>query len=74
MATTEADMRDKILSLMKRGVYYPGHHLGPRERLDLLVAQGYLERMDSSFLCGPDSEPAYRLSDRGCRKTSEEDG
>ncbi len=62
-------MPDKILGQMKRGVYYPGHHLGPREKLDQLVAQGYLERMDASFLCGPDSEPAYCLSDLGSRLT-----
>jgi hypothetical protein len=56
-------MFDKILAQMKRGVYYPGHHLGPREKLDQLVLQGYLERMDASFLCGPDSEPTYCLSE-----------
>ena len=58
-------MPDRILDKMRRGVYYPGHHLGPREALDRLVAQGLLERMDASFLCGPDSEPAYCLSDKG---------
>jgi hypothetical protein len=58
-------MPDRILDKMRRGVYYPGHHLGPREALDRLVAQGLLERMDASFLCGPDSEPAYCLSGKG---------
>jgi hypothetical protein len=53
---------DLMLEKMKRGVYYPGHHLGPREELDRLVAEGVLERMDASFLCGPDSEPAYCLA------------
>jgi hypothetical protein len=53
---------DPMLEKMKRGVYYPGHHLGPREELDRLVAEGVLERMDASFLCGPDSEPAYCLA------------
>jgi len=67
-------MPDKILTQMKCGVYYPGHHLGPREQLDQLVAQGYLERMDASFLCGPDSEPAYCLSDRGRKRAAEAGG
>ncbi len=58
-------MPDKILGKMRRGVYYPGHHLGPHEELDRLVIQGLLERMDASFICGPDSEPAYCLSDKG---------
>lgn len=53
---------DPILAKMKRGVYYPGPHLGTREELDRLVAQGLLERMDASFLCGPDSEPTYCLA------------
>jgi len=57
-------MLDKILEKMKRGVYYPGHHLGAREELDRLVAHGYLERMDASFICGPDSEPTYCLSEK----------
>ena len=67
-------MSDKILGQMKRGVYYPGHHLGPREKLDQLVAQGYLERMDASFLCGPDSEPTYCLSDKGRKRAAKENG
>jgi hypothetical protein len=57
-------MPDNILEKMKRGVYYPGHHLGTREELERLVAQGYLKRMDASFICGPDSEPAYCLSEK----------
>jgi len=65
---------DKILDKMKRGVYYPGHHLGPREELERLVAQGLLERMDASFLCGPDSEPAYCLRGRGRRTGEKMDG
>jgi hypothetical protein len=56
-------MLDKILEKMKRGVYYPGHHLGARDELERLVAQGVLERMDASFLCGPDSEPTYCLTE-----------
>ena len=39
-----------------------GHHLGEREELAELVAEGHIERMDASFLCGPDSEPAYCLT------------
>jgi hypothetical protein len=58
---------DKILDQMKRGVYYPGHHLGRHEELEQLVLQGYLERMDASFICGPDSEAAYCLTEEGCR-------
>jgi hypothetical protein len=54
---------DSVLAKMKRGVYYPGHHLGTREELDRLVAQGVLERMDASFLCGPDSQPTYCLAE-----------
>jgi hypothetical protein len=54
-------MSEQILAKMKRGVYYPGHHLGPRAELDRLVESGLLERMEGSFLCGPDNEPAYCL-------------
>lgn len=50
---------------MKRGVYYPGDHLGKKDKLRAMVADGYLERMDGSFLCGPDSEPTYCLTDKG---------
>jgi hypothetical protein len=53
---------DPILAKMKRGVYYPRPHLGTRQELDRLVARGFLERMDASFLCGPDSEPTYCLA------------
>lgn len=58
---------DKILEKMKRGVYYPGNHLGKREELAQLVAAGLIERMDASFLCGPDSAPTYCLTPSGCR-------
>jgi hypothetical protein len=67
-------MPDRILDKMRRGVYYPGHHLGPREALDRLVAQGLLECMDASFLCGSDSEPAYCLSDKGRPLAVKKDG
>jgi len=68
------EVPDKILDKMRRGVYYPGHHLGPHEKLDRLVTQGLLERMDASFLCGPDSEPAYCLSDKGRRLAMKKGG
>jgi hypothetical protein len=58
-------MTDNILEKMKRGVYYPGNHLGKKEKLRAMVAAGYLERMDGSFLCGPESEPTYCLTDKG---------
>ena len=58
-------MTDKILEKMKKGVYYPGNHLGKRDELANLVEKGYLTRMDGSFLCGPDSEPNYCLTDKG---------
>lgn len=60
-------MTERILEKMKRGVYYPGNHLGKKEKLNAMVADGYLERMDGSFLCGPDSEPTYCLTDKGAR-------
>ena len=60
-------MIDPILDKMKKGVYYPGHHLGEREELAELVVKGHIERMDTSFLCGPDSESAYCLTASGCR-------
>lgn len=59
-------MTDDILQKMKRGVYYPGNHLGNKNHLEELVQKGYLERMDGSFLCGPDSPPNYCLTDEGC--------
>ena len=58
-------MTDEIFEKMKRGVYYPGNHLGKRDDLANLVEKGYLNRMDGSFLCGPDSEPNYCLTDKG---------
>ena len=58
-------MTDKILEKMKKGVYYPGNHLGAKHKLADLVEKGYLQRMDGSFLCGPDSEPNYCLTEKG---------
>lgn len=62
---------EAILAKMKRGVYYPGHHLGKREELAQLVAAGLIERMDASFLCGPDSEPTFCLTETGLRRQKE---
>jgi hypothetical protein len=50
---------------MKKGVYYPASSLAPTPELDKLVNAGYLRRIDGSFLCGPDSEPSYCLTDEG---------
>ena len=58
-------MADQILEKMKKGVYYPGNHLGKKQKLKDLVNKGYLHRMDGSFLCGPNSEPNFRLTDKG---------
>ena len=58
-------MKPEILVKMKRGVYYPGNHLGKRRDLEELVTQGLLERMDGSFFCGSDNQPSYCLSDEG---------
>ena len=58
-------MPKKIMEKMQKGVYYPGNYLGKREELSDLVEKGYLQRMDGSFLCGPDSEPNYCLTDEG---------
>jgi len=58
-------MKDEILEKMKKDVYYPGNHLGRKKELKDLLGKGYLHRMDGSFLCGPDSEPNYRLTDKG---------
>jgi hypothetical protein len=58
-------MTDEIFEKMKKGVYYPGNHLGKKQELKDLVEKGHLHRMDGSFLCGPDSEPNYRLTDKG---------
>jgi len=59
-------MKEEILVKMKRGVYYPGNHLGKRKDLENLVTDGYLERMEESFFCGPNSEPPYCLTNEGC--------
>ena len=58
-------MTDEILEKRKKGVYYPGNHLGKKQKLKDLVDKGYLHRMDGSFLCGLESEPNYRLTDKG---------
>jgi hypothetical protein len=58
-------MAEKILGKMKKGVYYPGNYLGKRNELSKLEQKGYLQRMDGSFLCGPDSEPNYCLTPKG---------
>ena len=58
-------MTENILAKMQKGVYYPGNHLGKKKELADLVDKGYLNRMDGSFLCGPDSEPNYCLTDKG---------
>ena len=64
-------MRNEILTKMKKGVYYPGNHLGNRNDLALLEERGYLQRMDGSFLCGPDSEPNYCITKKGLEKKAE---
>jgi len=66
-------MTDKILEKMKKGVYYPGSYLGKRSELSDMEAKGYLQRMDGSFLCGPDSEPNYCLTDKGLRSKGKKD-
>jgi hypothetical protein len=58
-------MAEKILGKMEKGVYYPGKYLGKRNELSNLEQKGYLQRMDGSFLCGPDSEPNYCLTKKG---------
>ena len=58
-------MTDEILGKMKKNVYYPGNHLGKKKKLKGLLEKGLLHRMDGSFLCGPDSEPNYCLTDKG---------
>ena len=65
-------MTDKIFEKMKKGVYYPGNHLGKRDELANLVKKGYLTRMDGSFLCGQDSEPNYCLTDKGLHYKKEQ--
>ena len=61
-------MKQEILVKMKKGVYYPGNHLGKRKDLEDLVTEGFLERMDGSFFCGPDNLPSYCLTDEGCQE------
>ena len=51
-------MKQEILLKMKRGVYYPGNHLGKRKDLDNMVTDGFLE----------DNQPSYCLTDKGCRE------
>ncbi|MGD8212613.1 MAG: hypothetical protein PVH37_10090 [Desulfobacterales bacterium] len=58
-------MTDDILGKMKKNVYYPGNHLGKKQILKGLVEKGLLHRADGSFLCGPDSEPNYCLTEKG---------
>jgi hypothetical protein len=58
-------MTDKILEKMNKGVYYPGNYLGRKTELSMLEERGYLQKMDDSFLCGPDNEPNYCLTDKG---------
>ena len=64
-------MTNKILDKMKQGVYYPGNYLGRKNELSILEDKGYLQRMDESFLCGPDSEPNYCLTARGWHSKGE---
>ncbi len=61
-------MKPEILVKMKRGVYYPGNHLGKSKDLHELVSEGLLERMEGSFFCGPDNQAPYCLTDEGCRE------
>ena len=61
-------MKQDILLKMQKGVYYPGNHLGKRKELDILVTEGLLEPMEGSFVCGPDKQPSYCLTDKGCRE------
>ena len=60
-------MKQDILLKMQRGVYYPGNHLGKRKDLDNLVTEGLLEPMQGAFVCNPDNQPSYCLTDKGCR-------
>ena len=66
-------MTDKILKKMQKGVYYPGNYLGKKPKLSILEKNGYLQRMDESFLCGPDNEPNYCLTDKGLHSKSEKE-
>jgi len=67
-------MSQEILVKMKRGVYYPGNHLGKRKDLNNLVTEGFLEPMEESFFCGPDNQPSYCLTDKGCREKRKNNG
>ena len=60
-------MKQEILLKMQKGVYYPGNHLGRRKDLDNMVIEGFLEPMKESFVCGPNNQPSYCLTDKGCR-------
>ena len=60
-------MKQDILLKMQKGVYYPGNHLGNRKDLNNLVIEGLVEPMEGSFVCGPDNQPSYCLTDKGCR-------
>lgn len=59
-------MKQDILVKMQKGVYYPGNYLGKRKDIDDLVTEGFLEPMEGSFVCGPDNQPSYCLTDKGC--------
>ena len=61
-------MTIKILEKMKKGVYYPGNYLGKKDELSTLEKKGYLQRLDGSFICGPDSEPTYCITDKGLNR------
>ena len=61
-------MKQDILLKMQKGVYYPGNHLGNIRDLDSLVIEGLVEPMEGSFVCGPDNQPSYCLTDKGCRE------
>ena len=65
-------MNPEILVKMQRGVYYPGNYLGKRKDLDNLVMEGFLEPMEETFFCGPDNQPSYCLTDKGCREKRKE--
>ena len=67
-------MTDEILKKMKNGVYYPGKHLGKKQKIKNLVEKGYLHPMDGSFICGLDSEPNYRLTDKGLHRKKRKTG
>ncbi len=61
-------MKQDILLKMQKGVYYPGNHLGNRKDLNILVTEGFVEPMEGSFVCGPNNQPSYCLTDKGCRE------